>query len=78
MILHNQERIGIKFTNHMTQQIDLILRQRDIENVDILRRIGTCAAQNVTRIVTGNRKQEEILQDFSAYRHRFVFVDGYV
>ena len=38
----------------------------------------TCPMQNVTRIVTGNRKQEEILQDFSAYRHRFVFVDGYV
>lgn len=38
----------------------------------------TCSLQNVTRIVTGSQQQEDILQDFSAYRHRFLFVDNYL
>lgn len=38
---------------------------------------ATCALSRVNRIVTGNRRQDDILKDFSTYRHRFLFADNY-
>ena len=38
---------------------------------------ATCSLARVNRIITGNFKQEEILKDFSTYRHRFLFADNY-
>lgn len=37
----------------------------------------TCPLPRVSRIITGSAQQEDILQDFSGYRQRFLFVDDY-
>lgn len=37
----------------------------------------TCPLPRISRIITGSAQQEEILQDFSNYRQRFLFVDDY-
>ena len=37
----------------------------------------TCPLPRVSRIITGSAAQEDILQDFSNYRQRFLFVDDY-
>jgi DeoR/GlpR family transcriptional regulator of sugar metabolism len=35
----------------------------------------SCPLSSVSRIITGNRKKEDILQEFSDYSQRFLFVD---
>jgi len=37
----------------------------------------TCPLPHVSRIITGIRQKEDILQDFADYRQRFIFADGY-
>lgn len=43
--------------------------------------VGPCATtplSRVNRIITGNRRQEEILKDFPTYSQRFLFADNYL
>lgn len=37
----------------------------------------TCPLPRVSRIITGGAQKEELLQDFAAYRQRFLFVEDY-
>lgn len=47
----------------------------DNSKFGVMHAYSSCPLPNVSRIITGSQKKEEILQEFSGYSQRFIFVD---
>ena len=62
--------------NFLSRAANIILLA-DNSKFGVMHSYISCPISGVSRIITGSRQKEDILQDFSDYAQRFIFVEDY-